>query len=261
MEGSTIANKYKLLEKIGEGSFGFIFKGVNMRTSELVAVKMESISSGSKLLKNESKIYQYLNDIDGIPKVRWFGKDSVNNYMVLDLLGESLESLKQRKKVFSLKLVLQIGNQILTLLKSLHEHGFVHRDIKPNNFLLGLGNKSNQIHLIDFGFCKPYLVNGTHILNKPTSSLVGTPNFASVYAHDFSELSRRDDLISLGYMLLYFLNASLEWQVERSPDNIKAMKLNLGNQPNSVILKYLQAVTKLEFKEEPNYELLFTLLK
>ena len=117
MEGLTIANKYKLLEKIGEGSFGFIYKGENMRTSELVAIKMESISSGSKLLKNESKIYQYLNDIDGIPKVRWFGKDSINNYMVLDLLGESLESLKQRKKVFSLKLVLQIGNQILTLLK------------------------------------------------------------------------------------------------------------------------------------------------
>ena len=259
MEGSTIANKYKLLEKIGEGSFGFIFKGINTRTSELVAIKMESISSGSKLLKNESKIYQYLNDIDGIPKVRWFGKDSINNYMVLDLLGESLESLKQRKSVFSLKLVLQIGNQILTLLKSLHEHGFIHRDIKPDNFLLGLGNKSKQIHLIDFGFCKPYLVNGTHIPNKPTSNLVGTPNFASVYAHGFNELSRRDDLISLGYMLLYFLNGSLEWQVERNQDNTKSMKLNLGT--DSVILKYLQVVTKLEFKEEPNYELLFEFFK
>ena len=116
MEGATI-NKYKLLERIGEGSFGSIFKGINIRTSELVAVKVESISSGNKLLKNESKIYQYLNSIDGIPKVRWFGKDFINNYMVLDLLGESLESLKQRKKVFSLKLVLQIGNQILTLLE------------------------------------------------------------------------------------------------------------------------------------------------
>jgi serine/threonine protein kinase len=259
MEGSTIANKYKLLEKIGEGSFGFIFKGINLRTSEHVAIKMESISSSSKLLKNESKIYQYLNDIDGIPKVRWFGTDSINNYMVLDLLGESLESLKQRKTVFSLKLVLQIGNQILTLLKSLHKHGFIHRDIKPDNFLLGLGNKNNQIHLIDFGFCKPYLVNGTHILNKPTSSLVGTPNFASVYAHDLNELSRRDDLISLGYMLLYFLNGSLEWQVERNPDKIKSMKWNLGT--DSVILKYLQAVTNLEFKEEPNYELLFDFFK
>jgi serine/threonine protein kinase len=123
-----------------------------------------------------------------------------------------------------------------------------------------LGNKNNQIHLIDFGFCKPYLVNGTHIPNKPTSSLVGTPNFASVYAHDLNELSRRDDLISLGYTLLYFLNGSLEWQVERNHDNIKSMKLNLGNQPNSVILKYLQVVTKIEFNEEPNYELLFTQL-
>jgi len=259
MEEITIASKYKLLEKIGEGSFGSIFKGKNMRTSEYVAVKIEPISSGSKLLKNESKIYQFLNDMDGFPKLRWFGKDLVNNYMVLDLLGESLESLKQRKTVFSLKLVLQIGNQILILLKSLHEHGFVHRDIKPDNFLLGLGNKSNQIHLIDFGFCKPYLVNGEHIPNKPTSNLIGTPNFASVYAHDFNELSRRDDLISLGYMLLYFLNGSLEWQVERNPDSIKAMKLNLGT--DSVILKYLKSVTNLDFNEEPNYELLFDFFK
>jgi serine/threonine protein kinase len=259
MESITIASKYKLLEKIGEGSFGFIFKGINMRSSEHVAIKVEPISSGSKLLKNESKIYQYLNDIDGIPKVRWFGKDSINNYMVLDLLGESLESLKQRKTVFSLKLVQQIGSQIIILLRSLHDHGFIHRDIKPDNFLLGLQNKSNQIHLIDFGFCKPYIMNWKHIPNKPTSSLIGTPNFASVYAHDLNELSRRDDLISMGYMLLYFLNGSLEWQLERNHDSIKSMKTNLGM--DSVILKYLQVVTKLEFKEDPNYELLFDFFK
>jgi len=258
-KSNLILNKYKLLETIGEGSFGLIYKGVNARTSELVAVKVESISSGSKLLKNESKIYQYLNNVVGVPKVRCFGTDSVNNYMVLDLLGESLEVVKQKKGCFSLKLVLQIGTQIIILLRGLHDHGFIHRDIKPDNFLLGLGSKSSRIHLIDFGFCRPYLVNGTHIPNKTTSNLIGTLNFASVYAHDLNELSRRDDLISLGYMLLYFLNGSLEWELERNRDFIKSMKLNLGN--DSVILKYLHSVMNLEFSQMPKYDLYLELFK
>ena len=213
---------------------------------------MERVSNEIHLLKHESTVYHYLNNIPGVPQLRWFGNDGQHYYMVLNLLGDSLETIKQRLGRLTLLSVLQIGVQGLNLLMAIHDKYLVHRDIKPSNFVFGIGNYN--LNLIDFGFCKPYLVNGTHILNKPTSSLVGTPNFASVYAHDFNELSRRDDLISLGYMLLYFLNGSLEWQLERNHDNIKAMKLNLGN--DSVILKYLNSVTKLEFNEEPNYELL-----
>ena len=81
--------------------------------------------------------------------------------MVLNLLGESLQSLKERKGKFSLKLVLQIGIQIINLLRMIHNKGLVHRDIKPDNFLLGLNNKSKQIYIIDFGFCKTlsFLIN------------------------------------------------------------------------------------------------------
>ena len=115
---SLIGNKYKLLEKIGEGAFGLIYKGENIRTKELVAVKIEPIVHDLKLLKNESIIYQYLINNEGIPNVKWFGKDKTNYYMVINLLGESLQSLKERKQSFSLKLVLQIGIQILFLLKT-----------------------------------------------------------------------------------------------------------------------------------------------
>jgi serine/threonine protein kinase len=86
---SLIGNKYKLLEKIGEGSFGSIYKGENIRTHELVAIKVEPINNNTKLLKNESIIYQYLNNNEGLPNVKWFGKDQINYYMVINLLGES----------------------------------------------------------------------------------------------------------------------------------------------------------------------------
>ena len=131
---NIINNKYKIIEKLGAGCFGEIYKGENIRTQEHVAIKVESISNNLKLLKNESVIYQYLTGTTGIPVVKWFGKDSDNYYMVLNLLGQSLQNLLITKHTFSLKLVLQIGLQIIFILQSIHDKGLVHRDIKPDNF-------------------------------------------------------------------------------------------------------------------------------
>ena len=133
---ALINKKYKIIEKIGEGTFGLIYKGENVRTRELVAIKVEPIENDMKLLKNESVIYQYLNNVEGIPFVKWFGKDEKNYYMVLNLLGESLQSIKN-VSTFSLSSVLQIGIKSIILLKTIHDKGLVHRDIKPDNFLLG----------------------------------------------------------------------------------------------------------------------------
>lgn len=260
---SIIGNKYKLLEKIGEGSFGSIYKGENIRTNELVAIKVEPIINDLKLLKNESKIYQYLIDNKGFPNVKWFGKDSQNYYMVINLLGESLQSLKERNQTFSLKLVLQIGVQIINLLKMIHTKGIVHRDIKPDNFLLGLNSKNKQIFLIDFGFCKTFLNNNKHIEMKKTNNLIGTNNFASVNAHEFNELSRRDDLESLGYMLIYFYFGDLPWKDYSNNEMIKIMKNNILNVESipKIILNYFEIIKELGFKEAPNYDLLINIFK
>jgi serine/threonine protein kinase len=223
---------------------------------------MESIHSNFKLLKNESKIYQFLNNNEGFPSVKWFGKDKINYYMVINLLGDSLQTLMTKKKSFSLKLVLQIGVQIINLLKILHENGFVHRDIKPENFLLGLNNKSKQIHMIDFGFCKSYLVNNKHIELENTSDIIGTPNFISVNAHNRKELSRRDDLESLGYMLLFFYNeGNLVWSEISSNEMMMIMKYSYVEEERNnlirkdqVLIDFIIMVRKLEFKETPDYE-------
>lgn len=258
-----INNKYNLLEKIGEGSFGSIYKGQNIRTKEYVAIKVEPIMKDTKLLKNESIIYQYLNNTSGIPLIKWFGKDEQYYYMVIDLLGPSLESLKTREYLFSLNIVLQIGIQITNLLKTIHEKGLIHRDIKPDNFLLGLGSEKQNIFLIDFGFCKTYMKDNVHMPLKKIHNLIGSKTYASINSHKFLELSRRDDMESLGYMLVYLYLGSLPWQDISQINNknldlnekIKELKTSIINNINlpNVLVDYIKYVRGLDFYEEPDY--------
>lgn len=268
-----INHKYKIIEKIGSGSFGSIYKGENMRTHETVAIKVEPISNVTKLLKNESIIYQYLQNSKGIPQVKWFGKDKDNYYMVINLLGQSLENLKSKINNFSLRLTLQIGIQVIKLLRTIHDKGLVHRDIKPDNFLFGLNDQRTRLYMIDFGFCKTYLHDDKHIKLKKTSGLTGTPTYASVNTHRFLEQSRRDDLESVGYMLMYLCLGKLEWQNigfnEEKNNVICSMKerilTNEKIQNNckipSVIIEYLTYVKELKFEDTPNYLFLIDLMK
>jgi serine/threonine protein kinase len=183
--------------------------------------------------------------------------------MVINLLDKSLEQLKEHRKRFSLKLTLQIGFQLLKLLKSIHNKGLVHRDIKPDNFLFGLNDNVNKLFIIDFGLCKTYL-NGDnkHIQIKSTSSLIGTPTFASINAHNCLELSRRDDLESLGYMLIYFVNIYLSWQYIIENNQIMEYKQNITRYDYvpSIIIKYMDYIKSLTFEEAPNYSYLTNML-
>ena len=258
-----INNKYILLNKIGAGSFGAIYKAQNYRTKETIAIKIESIESGLNLLKNESKIYQYLLGTSGIPHVKWYGKDDLNYYMVIPLLGKSLEQLLIEKQTFSLSLVLQIGIQLLQLLKSIHEKGLVHRDIKPDNFLLGTKEKEKQLFLIDFGLCKVFLQDNNHIELKQTKGIIVSLTYESINAHQKLELSRRDDLESLCYMLIYFSLGNLPWRETIDVCDIVKLKQDIIHNANIpvILCTFLTNVRKMEFKENPNYEMFITSFK
>lgn len=268
MEHKIILNKYKMIEKLGSGSFGDIYSGVNIRTREKVAIKIEPIINNTKLLKNETKIYQYLSGCLGIPQLKWFGVDNENNYMVINLLGTSLSELVKKYKRFSLNLTLQIGIQILERLKTIHEKGLIHRDVKPDNFLMG---DNNILFIIDFGLCKTYWdENRNHIKKRKLSNLLGTPDFISINVHNLVEPTRRDDLESLGYIFLYLYNGELEWQkINNINDNHKNNKNELiknakrefvDSLKNQPFVSYFKYVQNLEFNETPNYEHLIELL-
>jgi len=259
---NLINNKYLLLEKIGEGSFGSIYRGQNIRSKEYVAVKIEEIKNNTKLLKHETVVYQYLNNSLGVPSVKWFGKDEKNYYMVIELLGKSLQEVKNKFGNFSLTLVLQIGIIIVKLLRFIHDKGLVHRDLKPENFLLSLKKTDNKIYIIDFGFCKSYLINNKHMSEKRSNNLIGSNTYASINAHNYIELSRRDDLESLGYMLIYFYLGTLPWQtisnVENVNDKIKYLKNGILEDTNlpEVLVFYMNYVKNLSFEEIPNYDII-----
>jgi len=259
-----LSNKYKLVEKISEGSFGQIYKGQNVRTGEFVAVKVES-NTTNKTLKNEARIYQYLCKKDGFPLLKWYETSENQNILVIELCGSSLLKLIEHYKVFSLKTVLRLGIQIIERIKVLHENLLIHRDIKPDNFLFGLNNNrsTNKLYLIDFGFCKRYSYDNKHIIEKNISKLIGTPNFVSLNIHNGTEPSRRDDVESCIYIIAYMLLGRLEWFDYSVGERMIILKklFKYKEEVPSFIKIMLHYIHDIRFDEKPDYDYLINIMK
>eukprot|EP00445_Apocalathium_hangoei_P091047 CAMPEP_0204245708 /NCGR_PEP_ID=MMETSP0361-20130328/97771_1 /ASSEMBLY_ACC=CAM_ASM_000343 /TAXON_ID=268821 /ORGANISM="Scrippsiella Hangoei, Strain SHTV-5" /LENGTH=415 /DNA_ID=CAMNT_0051218917 /DNA_START=59 /DNA_END=1308 /DNA_ORIENTATION=+ len=226
-----VGGKFRLGRKIGSGSFGDIYIGTNVQTGEEVAIKLESIKSRHPQLLYESKLYKILAGGVGVPNVHWYGVEGDYNVMVIDLLGPSLEDLFSFcNRKFSLKTSLMIADQMINRVEYVHAKNFIHRDIKPDNFLIGLGKKANQVHIIDFGLAKKYRDPKTqqHIPYREGKSLTGTARYASVNTHLGIEQSRRDDLEAVGYVLMYFNRGSLPWQGLKANSKTEKLNTHLG---------------------------------
>lgn len=274
-----VGRKYRLGKKIGSGSFGDIYLGTNITTGEEVAMKLESTKSRHPQLVYEAKLYKILQGAVGIPYIRWYGVETFPqgsyNVLVMDLLGYSLEDLFNRcGRRFSLKTVLMIADQTLLRIEYIHSKSFIHRDIKPDNFLMGLGRRSNIVYVIDFGLAKRYRDPKTHvhIMYRENKHLTGTPRYASINNHLGIEQSRRDDLESLGYVFMYFLRGSLPWQGLRA--NTKKQKyqkimekkmatpidLLCKNFPDEFRI-YFEYCRALRFADKPDYSYIRRLFK
>ncbi|XP_019188441.1 PREDICTED: casein kinase 1-like protein 7 isoform X2 [Ipomoea nil] len=273
--GHVVGGKYKLGRKIGSGSFGELYLGVNIQNEEEVAIKLESVKTKHPQLHYESKIYILLQGGTGIPSLKWFGVEGEYNVMVIDLLGPSLEDLfNYCNRKFSLKTVLMLADQLINRVEFMHARGFLHRDIKPDNFLMGLGRKANQVYVIDYGLAKKYrdLQTHKHIPYRENKNLTGTARYASVNTHLGVEQSRRDDLESLGYVLMYFLRGSLPWQGLRAGtkkqkyDRISEKKMItpievLCKSYPSEFASYFHYCRSLRFEDKPDYSYLKRLFR
>ncbi|KAK2455247.1 Casein kinase 1-like protein 6 [Trifolium repens] len=271
----VIGGKFKLGRKIGSGSFGELYLAVNIQTGEEVAVKLESVKTRHPQLHYESKLYMLLQGGTGIPHLKWFGVEGEYNVMAIDLLGPSLEDLfNYCNRKFTLKSVLMLAEQLINRVEYMHSRGFLHRDIKPDNFLMGLGRKANQVYVIDYGLAKKYrdLQTHRHIPYRENKNLTGTARYASVNTHLGIEQSRRDDLESLGYVLMYFLRGSLPWQGLRAGnkkqkyDKISETKVStsieyLCKSYPSEFVSYFHYCRSLRFEDKPDYSYLKRLFR
>ena len=280
-----IAENFVILHLIGQGAFGQIYISYNMRDNVAVSIKKE-IKKPQKVpqLKTESKIYQSLlkinaddisgvktftqDEVQGVPKFYGAGELSDSYYLIMDFLGPNLLQLFEYCGMhkFTISTVCLIALQMLNRIENLHKHNYIHRDIKPENFLIGMQEKANIIHLIDFGLSKRFKNPKTHqhIPYREDRTLTGTARYVSINTHLGIEQSRRDDLESIGYVLVYFLKGVLPWQGLKNGNRytrIMEKKLQIPTEilcyglPEELIF-YLNYCKSLRFEDRPDYDYL-----
>lgn len=325
---NLVNSKYTFERKIGKGSFGCIYQGLNIITQEKVAIKYEATTCAQPTLLWESKILNHLSGIPGVVKLRYFGTESNKNIIVMDLFShtlaeevaklkketsyaifnkkyesgsesaseheiqsddddesrENIEKYEQQYKYY-LKDVLKYMITIVEIIEKIHEKSVIHRDIKPENFMISKSRIQDhpddqerlivkKINIIDFGLSRIYIKDGQHIPNKANTPIVGTMRYISTHIHEGNVYSRRDDIISILYVMIYLLKGRLPWCGLKSNAADKRTKSELVYEvkkrtPVSVLCKGLPAIFermltyayKIEFDEKPDYIYLKRLCK
>ena len=257
-------SKYRTIKKLGEGSFGKVYKAEY--NGDYYAIKFEDRAKGQNLLETEATIMSYLKG-PNIPAIKSFGYSGDYNILVMQLMGKSLEELFNKKLKFSIKTTALLAYQMITVLQYIHDKHIIHRDIKPDNFVMGLNKDNANLFLLDFGLAKKYRSSKTleqypYIKKK---KLTGTARYASIHALEEMEQSRRDDLESVGYVLMYFLRGNLPWQglkIKSKEDGYKKILDKKKETTSEQLCKnfpdefreYLEYSRNLEYTEEPKYE-------
>ena len=272
--GRTLFGKYKVIKKIAEGTQSTIYSGENIKTGEGIAIKTEKKNDNTCLLEQEINILIKLKQHEGIVNLISCGKRKNNLILIEKLLGKSLDVLfLDSSKKFTLPDICQIAIQCLDRLEYIHSKEIIHCDIKPENFAIGIKDP-NVIYLIDFGLCQDYIdiKTGKHKNFRFTGYMTGTARYASRNALKGNQLSRRDDVESFIFMILYFLSKKLPWQGTRAKTlTARYKKIYLAkkdfkyhdfckNYPKEIV-QCIEYIYFLKFNEKPNYEYMRKLFK
>lgn len=243
-------NQYKIINNLTSGNYGKIYK-VTYNNS-LYVIKEDS---NIELLQHEASIYKILRDVQFVSKLYdFFLKDNLA-YMVIDYFDENLYLYKHKNlnnTNYELNII-DIFTIIINTIHEIHNLGYVHRDLKPLNICL----KNGIPYIIDFGFTKQIIINKKHNVEKNIKSIIGSYSFISNNVKNNIEPSRRDDIESIMYILLFmfvlknkennFVGFNINYE-EIDELIIKVNKLNIESYK-----KILIYVKKMKFSQEPNY--------
>lgn len=269
-------NGYTVTKYISSGSFGDVFESRNNKTNELVALKIPIITAekdGERWLIEEAKIYNDLHKLkceedetSAVVNIKILSNKVLNKkIMIMDLLGPSLESILCKNKKFTIKSIILIAIQLINTMKYIHDRGYIHRDIKPDNFVIDNKN-GERIYCIDFGLAKKYVKkNNEHISFNENNKFCGTARYASIAAHKGHTQSRKDDLEAIGYMLIYLFRGKLPWEKIKCKDKKEKYRLILDKKENITdedlcqqlpreFLVYFKYVRNMDFDEIPPYK-------
>ena len=263
-----IFNKFQAKKLLFNSSISNLYVGLNKLTNESVAIKSEKIGGKYDLLESEAYFLLLLKGF-GIPRLISFGKFSYFKILVEELLGPTIYLIwNYKNKKDKLKDICLIALQCLDRLEYIHSKGIIHKDIKPFNFLFGKKDP-NIIYVIDFGISKKYRSSrtGKHIKYTNLKRINGSFRYMSINCNKGYEQSRRDDLESLGYMLIFLAKGDLPWPDidNNSKENriiqtkkicekkIKISPEELCSGLPTEFSEYVKYCKKLEFEEEPNY--------
>jgi len=274
MNDKIFISNYELINKIGSGSFGEVYLVENKSDNKTYAAKIEEACNKNRL-KSEYNIYKKVNKDNknvGIPQIYNFIHTPDYNIMIMELMGPCLESMfEEYDKQFKLNTLFKIGLDMFNLIENFHKKGFIHRDIKPGNFIFNNKKPYDKLYIVDFGLSKPYIINGEHIESKFDRSLIGTARYCSQNIHWGFEPSRRDDLESICYILIYFFKGCLPWQGLKK-DRKKTQVQKIGDKKNTVTHEMLckdmpecfqlilDYVKTLKFEQKPDYNFIIDLL-
>ncbi|XP_032667725.1 tau-tubulin kinase homolog Asator isoform X3 [Odontomachus brunneus] len=263
--GHVVKERWKVVRKIGGGGFGEIYEGLDLMTKEQVALKVESARQPKQVLKMEVAVLKKLQGKDHVCRFIGCGRNDRFNYVVMQLQGKNLAELRraQPRGAFSLSTTLRLGLQILKAIESIHQVGFLHRDIKPSNFSIGRHPyNARLVYMLDFGLARQF-TTGTGEVRPPRAAagFRGTVRYASVNAHKNKEMGRHDDLWSLFYMLVEFVNGQLPWRKIKDKEQVGLMKekydhrLLLKHLPSDLRV-FLEHIQSLEYADKPDYGML-----